>query len=642
MKLIPTRLAGFVAILVVCAPAVTAAGAQLPTPEIFSPGSISGPQNDGAPTFTPDARTLYFERSYGHRSIIFESRRVGAGWSKPRVADFSGPWSDQQPALSPDGHRLFFVSTRKVPSADHPNEPPKALSGIWRVDRTTSGWSKPVHLPSTVNIFGLVFKPSVAANGDLYFMAAAASDSNGPKWRLYRAAWIGGAYQPAQPLSFSDGKFIDVDPYIAPDESYIIFSSSGRRLPDDGHEHLYIALRRGSDWGEVRALRYAGDEWGADDGEAQASPDGKTLYFMSARSAPIDRTKSRQQMLADIAVSEIWDNGNNNAWALPLQALFEVNNVVSPAASATPVARVFAPGVISGPDADMAPAFMPSANTLYFSRYAGDVLSIMVSQYRGGNWSTPVAAPFSGRWNDLESVIAPSGRYLIFASDRPAPGAATPLVARYYGKDQVGGALWRVPVEKGRLGPPRLLPPSVNQGSSNWTPAIASNDDLYFMRTDPDSGRFRLLRSAFRGNYAAPTLLSFSTGEFNDVDPAIDPSERFLIFSSDRGAPGAGSNPGPERLYIAFNPNSAAALICPIAIPGFSDPSESQVEARLSLDGQRLYFSSRHPDHQANELAAGSWDNGKSNIWVIPLLASLWRDAAVSDPACKTRTAIGS
>jgi hypothetical protein len=174
----------------------------------------------------------------------------------------------------------------------------------------------------------------------------------------------------------------------------------------------------------------------------------------------------------------------------------------------------------------------------------------------------------------------------------------------------------------------------INQGSSNWTPAIASNDNLYFMRTDPTSGRFRLLRSTFRnGDYAAPAPLSFSTGEFNDVDPAIDPNERFLIFSSDRSAPGAAPNAGPERLFLAFNPNSTAALICPIAIPGWIDPSESQVEARLSLDGRLLYFASRHLDHRANEAPAGAWDNGKSNIWVIPLEASLW-SAVAHNPDC--------
>jgi Tol biopolymer transport system component len=304
--------------------------AQLPAPMIFAPGVVSGPQNDGAPTFTPDARTIYFERSYGHRSIIFESRRVDASWSKPQVASFSGPWSDQQPALSPDGNRLVFASARKVLSAEHPNEPPKILAGIWSVDRTKSGWSIPVRLAETVNTSNLVFKPSIARNGDLYFMSAASSGTDGPNWRLFHSAWINGAYRAAQRLSFSSGPYFDVDPYIAPDQSYIVFSSRGRRSPDDGQEHLYVALREGKDWGAVHPLRYAGDDWGADDGEAQVSPDGMTLYFSSSRQPPVDRAKPRNQMLADIARSEAWDNGNTNVWTLPVRLLFEANGLSFP------------------------------------------------------------------------------------------------------------------------------------------------------------------------------------------------------------------------------------------------------------------------------------------------------------------------
>jgi Tol biopolymer transport system component len=299
----------------------------LPVPAIFAPGVVSGPQNDGAPTFTPDGRTIYFERSYGHRSIIFESRRVGAFWSRPQVASFSGPWSDQQPTLSPNGSRMVFASARKQASTEHPNDAPKTLAGLWSVDKTKTGWSEPVRLPETVNITNLVFKPSIARNGDLYFMSAASSGADGPNWRLFHSRWVNGAYQPAQPLSFSSGPYFDVDPYIAPDQSYIVFSSRGRRSPDDRHEHLYVALREGTGWSTVHPLRYAGDDWGADDGEAQVSPDGTTLYFTSSRQPPVDRTKTRSEMLADIARSEAWDNGSTNAWILPVRMLFEANGV---------------------------------------------------------------------------------------------------------------------------------------------------------------------------------------------------------------------------------------------------------------------------------------------------------------------------
>ena len=140
-----------------------------------------------------------------------------------------------------------------------------------------------------------------------------------PKWRLYKAAFSSGGYARAMPLPFSDGRYPDVDPYIAPDQSYIIFSSKGRRTSqDDDHEHLYLARREGEGWGPVTPMRYAGDDRGYDDGEAQIGSDGRTLYFTSGRSDPIHRMRSRAQMIEDFTRMEAWDNGNNNVWTLSL------------------------------------------------------------------------------------------------------------------------------------------------------------------------------------------------------------------------------------------------------------------------------------------------------------------------------------
>jgi hypothetical protein len=302
--------------------ALGAAGASLaapttpPAPEIFGPGVISGPASDGAPTFTPDGRTVYFERSNGRWTVIMVSHRGAKGWATPQIASFVDPGAtDQQPALSPDGKTLVYASVRRVVV----DGKPKGIGHLWRVTRTAKGWSAPQELPPQINMSGLVFKPGLAANGDLYFMADPRTEATGgPKWRLYRSRLVGGVYQTAEPLSFSDGTYGDVDPGVAPDQSFLVFSSQGRKPMDDGHEHLFIVFRKGDGWGPVTPLRYDGDNWGADDGEAQVGPGGTRLYFVSGRQPPFDRKRTAAQMRADYRRMELWDNSNNNAWSLPL------------------------------------------------------------------------------------------------------------------------------------------------------------------------------------------------------------------------------------------------------------------------------------------------------------------------------------
>jgi WD40-like Beta Propeller Repeat len=139
------------------------------------------------------------------------------------------------------------------------------------------------------------------------------------------------------------------------------------------------------------------------------------------------------------------------------------------------------------------------------------------------------------------------------------------------------------------------------------------------MRTDVGSGRLRIFRAKSDGHagYGSIQPLAFSTGAANDVDPALDPNERFLIFSSDRNTPGHGEAPGPEHLFIAWSPLSSHPVVCPLRFPGWSDPRISEVEPRLSPDGRGLYFASRHPDHAGEEPASGPWDDGKANIWFV-------------------------
>jgi Tol biopolymer transport system component len=323
--------------------------ASFPAATIFAPDWASDQSHDQPPTFSPDGQTLFFQRSDGHVSTILVSHVVGGHWSTPSMAPFSGSSSDQFPVMAPDGSYLVFESDRA--SATGGSETKERVGNLWRVDKTSSGWSAPVRLPDTVNISKRIYGHSIAANGDIYFMSSTEPRGQDPKWRLYRAVRTTGGYAQAKALSFSDGSTSDVDPYIAPDQSYLIFSSAQRREPA-GHEHLFITFRQGADWGRVEPIRYQGDEQAEDDNYSDVSPDGKTLYFDSTR------------------------NGKSSIWTLPLTPYLSGAALVSSAnAVVLPAPTIFAPGVSSN---DGTPTLSPDGGTLYFYRYGMAPASVVI------------------------------------------------------------------------------------------------------------------------------------------------------------------------------------------------------------------------------------------------------------------------
>jgi Tol biopolymer transport system component len=221
--------------------------------------------------------------------------------------------------MAPDGSYLVFVSVRQH------------VANLYRVNREGTGWSTPARLPDAVNIGHSIWKPSVAADGRIYFVSI---DAKGSK-RLFSSQYKDGAYQQAQPLSFSDGTTADVDPEIAPDGSFLVFCSSGR-LEDDPKDHLFVVRRSGTDWGPVTAIRYAGDSTGgySTDDEPHLGPDHRTLYFSSDRGVPVHFPRTPEQAREDLKRLESWDNSNSNVWSIPLDAI--VGSTVRPNAAVNP------------------------------------------------------------------------------------------------------------------------------------------------------------------------------------------------------------------------------------------------------------------------------------------------------------------
>ena len=287
------------------ASAIAASAAPSAVPEIFAPGVISGPSNDADAAFTPDGAALVFSRD----GAIMLSKRTSAGWASPRIAPFSGRWMDAQPTLAPDGSALVFVSNRPLADGDakHPG------SNLWRVERHGDTWGEPVHLPAVVNRGASIWGPSVAADGSLYFMDRV--DGKGP-FKLWRAQYRDGSWQEPVLQALGDPSMQQVDPAVAPDESFIVFSA---KHPDtDEHERLYIAFRAGTGWGAAIDLGAPVNLEGNDSNESRLTPDGRTLYFASDRQGAIRYPRTSAQAEADLARIAAWDNGNQNIWRVSL------------------------------------------------------------------------------------------------------------------------------------------------------------------------------------------------------------------------------------------------------------------------------------------------------------------------------------
>ena len=186
---------------------------------------------------------------------------------------------------------------------------------------------------------------------------------------------------------------------------------------------------------------------------------------------------------------------------------------------------------------DASPSFSPDGRTVVFSRGESADRHLYVAEHANADWTAAKLAPFSGEWMDLEPAMAPDGSYLVFVSNRPAQAGGAALDGYFNGKLQPGrgGNLWRVEHTAQGWSVPQRLPDAVNDGNSVFSPAVAADSTLYFMKPDPTSGKFRLYVShRTNGQYQAPTPLNFSDGAAGDYDPAVAPDQSFIVFSSSR------------------------------------------------------------------------------------------------------------
>jgi Tol biopolymer transport system component len=276
------------------------------------------------------------------------------------------------------------------------------------------------------------------------------------------------------------------NPSLAPDGRTLVFARSapGFRHPVIHVARLHGDARRGR-WAPPVPVPWADPRWG--DTDPTLTPDGRTLYFASDRPAPgrdstrrdLDLWRVRRADRGGRAGSDRWGvlehlgpavNTRNQelgpTWrdgvlyfasarragvgGLDLYAAHEVNGQFGAAA-------LFG-GALNTAASEGDPEFSPDGRTLVFwsDRAGGRGSADLWASRRAadGSWSPPV--PLRGAanspWFDFTPSFSPDGRWLYFASERPArtptaaPPTAGPSRAPGAATDGEGAAdVWRIP-----------------------------------------------------------------------------------------------------------------------------------------------------------------------------------------------------
>lgn len=218
------------------------------TPKLFEPKQLSPNGRFEGGTFTPDMQTFYFTRKNGKykNRAFFVIHNKNSHWVDESETDIR--W----PEFSADGNVMYVGKQYR--------------------ERTVTGWSEAKSPGEFIN--KMAHGRSVSANGTYYYTVYDEPDVGA----IHFARNVNGKFEEPVKLSsaINTGTFI-AHPYIAPDESYLIWDM--RRKDSYGLADLYISFKQ-QDGTWLPAINM-GSKINTDMQESspRVTHDGKYLFF---------------------------------------------------------------------------------------------------------------------------------------------------------------------------------------------------------------------------------------------------------------------------------------------------------------------------------------------------------------------------
>jgi hypothetical protein len=247
------------------------------TPQPFAPGIITTDEEEGSSGFARSGTVFIFQKFFKNQCHTFITRLENGVWTAPAPIPF---WE----TMIHNGDFVFSSDDKTMLYQVKTEEGSRLVSSIWRVELTEKGWGERAPFPPPVNSGYDESFASDTADGGLYFFSRRPGGKG--QFDLYTCEFRDGKYTEALDLEILNTEYNEWDPFIAPDESYLIFCST--KPGGLGRDDIYITFK-GKDGGWTAPVNL-GEEVNSAGSENRpyVTRDGRYFFFTSTRNGNRD------------------------------------------------------------------------------------------------------------------------------------------------------------------------------------------------------------------------------------------------------------------------------------------------------------------------------------------------------------------
>ncbi len=202
-------------------------------PQVFAPGIVSSPnRNEAVITFSSDGKSIFFYIEKwpqpGNPYTLFMTY-TDNHWTGPDTIPYTLGRSTGEPFFAYAGTRVYMFATNAV---NH-----QGVADLSYSEKQGETWSDPISMGDPPNSENYQYHPCLVGDTSVYFSSNAG--------HICRSQYSSGTYQSRvilpKPVNYI-GSQTWGDPFVSPDESYLIFKSI--RPEGFGQNDLYISYKK--------------------------------------------------------------------------------------------------------------------------------------------------------------------------------------------------------------------------------------------------------------------------------------------------------------------------------------------------------------------------------------------------------------